>query len=109
MAIVGVPNKLDPFLRPLMVDLLNRFKLYDYGMEKSFTPGELRRLLERAGFSFVALSGVLFIPGWLRMADLLFHTRAPALARLTGALVRPFSWLYRRAPAVRSAGGANWC
>ena len=44
-AIVGVPNKLDPFLRPLMVDLLNRFKLYDYGMEKSFTPGELRRLL----------------------------------------------------------------
>jgi SAM-dependent methyltransferase len=103
-AIIGVPNKADPFLRPLMVDLMNRFGWYDYGMEKSFTHGELRRLLESAGFEVAAHSGVLFMPGWLRMADLLCHTRLPALARLTGALVRPFAWLYRHVPAVRRHG-----
>ena len=103
-AIVGVPNKADPFLRPLMVHCMNRFGWYDYGMEKSFTHGELRRLLESAGFEVSAHSGVLFIPGWLRMADLLCHTRCRGLAGLTGALVRPFAWLYRHVPAVRRHG-----
>ena len=38
-AIIGVPNKLDPFLRPLLVHVLNALGFYAYGMEKSFTPG----------------------------------------------------------------------
>jgi SAM-dependent methyltransferase len=103
-AIIGVPNKTDPFLRPLMVHCMNQFKLYDYGMEKSFTHGELARLLEGVGFQVQAHSGVLFIPGWLRMADLLCHTKYPPLAKLTGALVKPFAWLYRHLPAVRRHG-----
>lgn len=103
-AIVGVPNKTDPFLRPLMVDLLNRAGMYAYGMEKSFTRGALRRLLESAGFRVASESGILFIPGWLRMADLFCHTRVPWLAGLTGWLVRPFAWLYRHVPAVRRHG-----
>ena len=103
-AIIGVPNKADPFLRPLMVHLMNLFRLYDYGMEKSFTFGELRRLLETAGFVVTNESGILFIPGWLRMADLLFHTRCRPLARITGALVQPFQWLYQHVPAVRRHG-----
>src|SRR5262245_3788693 len=81
-AIVGVPNNLDPFLRPLLVQTLRLFGAYAYGVEKSFTPGELRRVLESAGFATKALSGVLFIPGWLRMIDLVLHTRG---ARLEGA------------------------
>ncbi|MCC7104057.1 MAG: methyltransferase domain-containing protein [Chloroflexi bacterium] len=103
-AIVGVPNKYDPFLRPLMVHLLNAAHSYGYGMEKSFTPTELRRLLESAGFRVRAMSGVLFMPGWLRMADLLFHTRVPPLARLTSILIQPFAWLYQHAPVVRRHG-----
>ncbi len=103
-AIIGVPNKTDPFLRPLMVDLLNRIGKYGYGMEKSFTHGQLRRLLESSGFTVRAHTGILFIPGWLRMADLLFHTRLPAFARLTGLLVQPFARLYRKAPSVRRHG-----
>jgi SAM-dependent methyltransferase len=103
-AIIGVPNKADPFLRPLMVDLLNRAGLYAYGMEKSFTRGELRRLLESAGFVVQAESGILFIPGWIRMADLFFHSRRSPFAGLTGALVRPFRWIYRNAPAIRRHG-----
>ncbi len=103
-AIIGVPNKLDPFLRPLMVHVMNKCGLYGYGMEKSFTPWALRRLLESAGFRVVGLSGVLFMPGWLRMADLCFQTYFPSLTPLTRAAVRPFAWLYDRFPAVRRHG-----
>jgi SAM-dependent methyltransferase len=103
-AIIGVPNTLDPFLRPLMVWLLQRCGLYAYGAERSFTAGGLRALLESAGFRHRATSGILFIPGWLRMLDLWCHTRCPRLTRLTGWLVGPFAWLYRRVPAVRRHG-----
>jgi SAM-dependent methyltransferase len=103
-AIIGVPNKLDPFLRPLMVAVLNGLGRYDYGVEKSFTARGLRRLLEDAGFRVLGHSGILFMPGWLRMADLWFHTRGSRLRRLTGALTRPFAALYRHVPAVRRHG-----
>jgi SAM-dependent methyltransferase len=103
-AIIGVPNKLDPFLRPLMVHLMNKLGAYSYGMEKSFTPGGLRRLLEAEGFTVGDVSGILFIPGWLRMLDLWCHTRRAGLARVTAALVAPFRWLYRNVPAVRRHG-----
>jgi hypothetical protein len=104
VAIVGVPNKLDPFLRPLMVHLLNRGGWYGYGMEKSFTPRELRDLLESCGLRVQALTGILFIPGWLRMLDLLCHTRWPRLDPFTAPLVAPFAWLFRHVPAVRRHG-----
>jgi SAM-dependent methyltransferase len=103
-AIIGVPNKLDPFLRPLMVAVLNGLGRYDYGVEKSFTARGLRRLLEDAGFRVLGHSGILFMPGWLRMADLWFHTRGSRLRSLTGALTRPFAALYRHVPAVRRHG-----
>ncbi len=103
-AIVGVPNKLDPFLRPMLVHVLNSLGLYAYGMEASFTPGAFRRLLESAGFRVAARSGILFMPGWLRMLDLLCFTRFPRLAGVTGQAVRPFRWLYRRFPSSRRHG-----
>ncbi len=103
-AIIGVPNTLDPYLRPLLVWLLQRLGLYAYGLEKSFTPRGLRRLLEAAGFRVTAETGLLFIPGWLRMLDLLCHVRQSRATRVTGWLVRPFSWLYRRVPTVRRHG-----
>jgi len=104
IAIIGVPNKLDPFLRPLMIYLWNKFGSYPYGMEKSYTPGELRRLLESEGFRGVGWSGILFIPGWLRVIDLWCQVHAPRLARLTGLSVKPFAWAYRKFPAVRRLG-----
>ena len=103
-AIIGVPNKLDPFLRPLLVFTLQRLGLYAYGMEKSFTSRGLRRLLESAGFRVVAQSGILFLPGWLRMLDLVCHMWVPRLVPLTRLLIRPFTWLYRRVPLVRRHG-----
>jgi SAM-dependent methyltransferase len=103
-AIIGVPNRWDPFLRPLMVAVLYRLGLYGYGYEKSYSKRALRRLLETAGFEVVAESGILFIPGWLRMLDLALWAWARPLSRVTGALVRPFAWLYRRFPRLRRHG-----
>ncbi len=109
IAIIGVPNKLDPFLRPLLVHALNRTGLYAYGFEKSFTPRQLLRLLEGVGLRVTAQTGILFLPGWLRMADLWCHTRASRLTGLIGALVRPFAWLYRTVPYVRRHGYLTVC
>jgi SAM-dependent methyltransferase len=104
-AILGVPNRLDPFLRPLLARGLQALKLYDYGDERSYTPGQLRRLASEAGFRELGLSGVLFLPGWLRMLELLAHTRGwRRTARFCGALVIPFRAAYRRRPGVRRHG-----
>lgn len=103
-AVIGVPNRRDPFLRPLMVWVLNRLGLYGYGFEKSYSAATLRRMLEQAGFEVVAETGILFIPGWLRMLDLAFHSWCRPLARGTGLAVRPFAWAYRRFPRLRRHG-----
>jgi SAM-dependent methyltransferase len=103
-AVVGVPNRRDPFLRPLLVAVLYRLGLYGYGYEKSYSHTSLRRMLEDAGFVVAAADGILFMPGWLRMLDLLCHTRFPPAARLTGAGVRVFRWIDARMPSVRRHG-----
>lgn len=103
-AIIGVPNRHDPFLRPLFVAGLQALGLYGYGFEKSYSRRALRQMLERAGLEVVAETAILFVPGWLRMADLACHTWCRPLAAVTGALVRPFAWLDRHVPAVRRHG-----
>ncbi len=104
VAVVGVPNRRDPFLRPLLVAVLYRLGLYGYGFERSFSRRRLAQMCERAGLELVAEDGILFIPGWLRMLDLACWTWCRPLARLTALAVRPFAWLYRRFPAVRRHG-----
>jgi len=103
-AIVGVPNRYDPFLRPLVAAALQAVGLYAYGYEKSFSRRALREMLERAGFAVVAETAILFIPGWLRMLDLACHAWCRPLATVTGALVWPFALLDRHLPAVRQHG-----
>jgi SAM-dependent methyltransferase len=103
-AIVGVPNRHDPFLRPLLSALLQALRLYAYGYEKSFSRRALREMLERAGLEVVEETGILFMPGWLRMLDLACHAWCRPLAAITGALVWPFAYLDRRLPAVRRHG-----
>ena len=107
-AVIGVPNRRDPFLRPLLVALLFRLGLYGYGFEKSYSRPVFRRMLERAGFAVTAETGILFIPGWLRMLDLACHTSTFAplrrCARLTGLLCAPFDHASRRWPRLRRHG-----
>ena len=103
-AIIGVPNRHDPFLRPLFVTVLQAIGMYGYGYEKSYTRDGLKQMLERAGLIVVAETAILFIPGWLRMLDLACHTWCRPLAVVTGALVQPFVLLDRHVPAVRRHG-----
>ena len=103
-AVIGVPNRWDPFLRPALARVLQTFHLYGYGDERSFSRSAFRRMLEEAGFEVVAETAILFVPGWLRMADLALHSYAPPLARVTAAALRPFVWLDARVPAVRRHG-----
>ena len=79
-AIVGVPNRHDPFLRPLFATALQAVGLYGYGYEKSYSRRALRQMLERAGLDVVAETAILFIPGWLRMLDLACHSWCRPLA-----------------------------
>jgi SAM-dependent methyltransferase len=103
-AIVGVPNRLDPFLRPAFVSVLYHLGLYDYGFEKSYTRGALRRMVQAAGLEVVGETGILFIPGWLRMFELFCRHRLPWLAWLPDTLVRPFAWLDRVSSVQRRFG-----
>jgi SAM-dependent methyltransferase len=103
-AIVGVPNRHDPFLRPLFATALQAVGLYGYGYEKSYSRRALKQMLEGAGLEVVAETAILFIPGWLRMLDLACHAWCRPLAAVTGALVRPFVFLDRHLPRVRKHG-----
>ena len=102
--ILGVPNRWDPFLRPLMVAVMYRLGLYDYGYEKSFSKKALRRMMEEAGFEVTEESGILFIPGWLRILDLVCNTWARPFCRLTGAASAFFGRLAARFPALHRHG-----
>jgi SAM-dependent methyltransferase len=103
-AVIGVPNRWDPFLRPLMVAILYRLGLYGYGFEKSYSRKGLRRMMARAGFEVVAEDGILFIPGWLRILDLACHTWFRPASRITGALSAFFGRLARRYPWLHRHG-----
>jgi SAM-dependent methyltransferase len=103
-AIVGVPNRYDPFLRPLFATFLQAVGLYGYGYEKSYSRRALKQMLEQAGLDVVAETAILFIPGWLRMLDLACHSWCRPLAAVTAALVWPFMFVDRHVPAVRKHG-----
>ncbi len=103
-AVIGVPNRRDPFLRPLMVAVMYRLGLYGYGLEKSYSRPRFREMLEQAGFEVIAEDGILFIPGGLRILDLACHTWWPPASRLTGGLSSLFGRLARRFPKLHRHG-----
>ena len=103
-AVIGVPNRWDPFLRPLMVAIMYRLGLYGYGFEKCYSRKALRRMLEEAGFEVVADSGILFIPGWLRILDLACSSWCRPLAPITGFLSRQFAKFANRFPRLHRHG-----
>ncbi len=95
-ALIGVPHKWDLFLRPLMVWVLDAFGQYLYAPEKSFSAGELRQDVERTGLRVVERTGILTLPGLLRMADLFFYTRGIPLYRLSPLFLAPFQFAETR-------------
>lgn len=94
-AIVGIPNRLDPFLRPVMVWFMDLFGWYAYSPEHSFTRRELNLMLRVAGFKIVGDSGVLFMPGWLRMGDLFLFKYLRPLNFLSVPFLKIFEYFER--------------
>ena len=95
-AIIGVPNKFDPFLRPLLVWVLDLFGKYLYSPEKSFTPRELRGVIESTGLKVVDRTGILALPGLIRLVDLFLFTRNLGFRRLMRWTIKPFEKLETR-------------
>ena len=103
-AIVGVPNLLDPFLRPAVVKLLSAIGRYPYHPETAFTYGELRGRLQRAGFHSAERAGLLFMPGVLRMLDVFTWLRWPELTRVTSVLLGAFERVESSSPTLARYG-----
>lgn len=103
-AIFGVPNRFDPFLRPLLVSVLNWLGLYSYGFEKSFSFRQLERILREVGFKTLNRTGILFLPGWLRMIDLLVHVKSRRSSFLFVPIFRFFSFIYKKSMWLRRQG-----
>lgn len=103
-AVIGVPHKWDLFLRPLLVWFLDRFDLYPYSPERAFSAAELRATVERNGLTVERRTGLLFVPGILRLADLFLHVRGIRIGSLTAAAVRPFEYAERRWEWARRRG-----
>ncbi|HVT42877.1 MAG TPA: class I SAM-dependent methyltransferase [Thermoanaerobaculia bacterium] len=95
-AIIGVPYKWDLFLRPLLVAVLDLFGKYPYSPEKSFSAGGLRKDIEGSGLTVVKRTGILTIPGILRMADVFCFTRGIRLTPLMSLMIRPFEIIETR-------------
>jgi SAM-dependent methyltransferase len=104
IAIVGVPHKWDLFLRPLFVYALTSIGKYLYAPEKCMSAGELRRAVTQSGLQVRTRTGLLLMPGILRMADLFFLSRGIPLRRLTPLLLWPFEQLERRSSWARKFG-----
>ncbi len=103
-AIIGVPHKWDLFLRPLFVWLLTSMGLYLYAPERCMSSRELGEILEYAGLKVRTRTGLLFVPGILRIADLFCYTRGIPLHKLTSLTLKPFEWLENRWEWARRLG-----
>lgn len=95
-AIIGVPHKWNIFLRPLLVTLLDAIGRYPYSPEKAFSARELRQVAERSGLRTLHQTGLLAIPGIVRIVDLICFRRGIRLQRLTPLFLWPFEYLETR-------------
>lgn len=102
--IIGVPHKWDIFLRPLLVKVLDLFGKYLYSPEKSMGASELKRIVERSALRVRCRTGLMLMPGFIRLADLYFYTRGIPLHKLTPLLLWPFEQLESRREWTRKLG-----
>jgi SAM-dependent methyltransferase len=109
VAIVGVPNRRDPFLFWPVSRAMQAIGHYPYGYERWYTNGELRRRLEAHGLRVDQEDGILFLPWFLRIPDLYLWLHFPSACRLTELLARPFRRLARLRGLVRRFGYLTVC
>jgi len=104
IAIIGVPNKFDPFLRPLIVFFLQRLGIYFFGYERSFSKKEMIQILKKTQFKIKAYTTILFMPGILRYLDIFFFNHIPPLTNFSKNLLAPFEFLYNSSQFFQNNG-----
>jgi SAM-dependent methyltransferase len=108
-AIVGVPNRRDPFLFSATSRLLQACNCYPYGYETWYTNSELGDRLEASGLRVVQREAILFLPWMLRFLDLYLWLNFPPACRLTRLLLQPFRALSRVPGLARRFGYLTVC
>lgn len=105
LAIVGVPNKKDPFLFSLASRLMQACGKYPYGRERWYTNTDLCHGLQKQGLRVLNRDGILFLPWFLRFLDLYLWLHYHKACRLTSTLVKPFSRLAATLPNLAQKYG----
>lgn len=103
-AIIGLPNKLDPFFRPLLKNIMDLYNIYSFGLERSLDIAELRNLFFKNKFKILNSGSMLFLPGMLRIIDLFFFKYFKPLTKITEILYKPFMFLKKNFHFLRLAG-----
>jgi len=108
-AVIGVPNKLNPFMFYPISIALQFLGVYPYGYEKCFTNKELAGEIKKSGLNVVGRDGILFLPWVLRFLDLFLWLHYPSLCRITEFLLKPFSYIPRRHRLIKRCGHLTVC
>lgn len=93
--IVGVPNLTHIYLKPLALWILQRIGKYPYGYARSFSMWDLRRMVTKAGFSDIKITGIMAYPWVLRYLDLVVKNK-----KLMRPLIYPFMSLEFKYPLI---------
>lgn len=109
IAIIGVPNKMDPFLFYWGSRAMQMLGLYPYGYEKWYTNSQLAARLESNGLTVINRDSILFLPWFLRFVDLFFWLKVPRLSCITGLVVEPFRRLSQSVGFIRKLGYLTVC
>lgn len=101
IAIIGVPNKYDPFLKSLIIYITQYFGIFPYGYEESFSMKEFEQILINHKFKIVKKDGILFMPFVLRILDV-YSCKLPVnLKPIMNILVKPWYWIYKNFKSIR--------
>ncbi len=82
VAITGIPNKREPFLRAQVLALANAMRITPYGEELSFSRRDINRLFSRDGLFEIIDEEGIFLPWFLRYPDMIFYVRFRPACRL---------------------------
>lgn len=92
-AIVGCPNRHDPYGSSLAIWLGNKLGFLPYGDEMSYSYYELEELMKSVGLKIIERTSPYFMPWFIRYPDIFLHLKARPLDLLFRPIVYPFIFL----------------
>lgn len=93
VAIIGCPNRHDPYLSGPVIYLGNKLGLLPYGDEMSYTYNQLESLMKGAGFIVFERTSPYLLPWFIRYPDIYLHLKLRPLDLLLRPLILPFFYL----------------